>query len=275
MKKFAVAAVATFLLVAGFLAHSQGAGLTKIASAWFLSGMVDESPIGSVTPSTGAFTNITGPLGQTTQDPAWSSQLMSNGGILNVTQGGYILWNIHGQGDMDFVDNFGLGLGGFGWFASTTTAPGTALMTLGADGQLDAIGGYLGNLTGNASTATALAASPTNCGSNGIASGIAANGNAICNTSIPLTQSVVVTSGICTTSGTAFSSCETTVSWPAAFPDVQYAATCSVGAATALGLTGTWIASKTTTTIQVFIQNGDADAANAISVNEIDCIGRE
>lgn len=283
MKKFAVAAMAAFLLFAAFLAHSQGAGLTKIASAWFLSGMVDESPIGSVTPSTGAFTtlsgtNINGPLGQTTQNFVSASRLMSNGSTLSAVQGGYELWDINGAGDMDFVDNFGLGTGGFRWYLSTTTTPGGAIMTLNNAGQLAATS-FLGSLIGNASTASALAATPTNCGTTATSSpaaGISANGNAICNTSAPVIQRINITS-VCTTAGVAFASCGNTFSWPTPFATINYSITCTVGTPSAISsgsaLTATYFQNKTTSGAEVFLQNGDADAAIALTATEIDCIG--
>lgn len=59
------------------------------------------------------------------------------------TQGGYIAWNqTASNGEMDFVNNIGGGIGGFNWY-NTTTSAGTALttlMTLSQTGQLAVIG---------------------------------------------------------------------------------------------------------------------------------------
>jgi hypothetical protein len=76
---------------------------TKIRAAWIQASLIDSTPIGSNTPSTGAFTSASASIG------------------------------------------------------------------------------FTGSLTGNASTATALAATPTSCGTNGIATGISANGNCVAN----------------------------------------------------------------------------------------------
>jgi len=46
--------------------------------------------------------------------------------------------------------------------------------------RISATGGFTGNLTGNASTATALAANPTDCSANQFANAIAASGNLTC-----------------------------------------------------------------------------------------------
>lgn len=275
MKKIAAASGVAFLLLAAIFVGAQGAGLTKIESSWLRASMVDSSPIGSVAPSTGAFTTVS------------ASSLMSNGSTVGAAQGGYVLWNITtGTGEMDFVDNQGLGVGGFGWFNTSTGTPGDALMFLDDTGLLTAkigfhgsltgnvTGNVTGNLTGNASTASALASTPSNCGQGVNAIGVNANGNAICSTH--LTQSALITS-VCTTPAQAFASCGNSFTWPSPFGDASYAITCTVATPTPLNsgsaLTATYIENRTAAGAEVFIQNGDADAAIALTATEIDCIG--
>jgi hypothetical protein len=86
-------------------------------------------------------------------------------------------------------------------------------------------------------------------------------------------ETKIISSGICTVANSAYASCGTAFTWPTAFADTNYALTCTTNAATALGLTAVWWESKATTGATVYIQNGDASAANPISVTEIDCIG--
>ena len=83
-----------------------------------------------------------------------------------------------------------------------------------------------------------------------------------------------ILTGICTTpSGVAFGSCSNTLTWQTPFADANYALTCTASTPSALGLTAIWWEDKTATGAQIFIQNGDASAANPISVAEIDCNG--
>lgn len=90
---------------------------------------------------------------------------------------------------------------------------------------------------------------------------------------IPTIQSVIVNSGTCTTGTAGFASCSITISWPAPFVDNHYTVVCTPEQPTAVGLTATWITNKTANNFQYFIQNGDANGANAVSLSEIDCVG--
>jgi hypothetical protein len=91
-------------------------------------------------------------------------------------------------------------------------------------------------------------------------------------TAIPKIQGLIINSGICTTGGAAWNSCTISASWPTAFADALYAMTCTPSGATALAETNLWFSAKTASGFSLSIQNGDTDASNAISVNEIDCI---
>lgn len=152
-----------------------------ITNSSVMGSTVDSSPIGSATPSTGMFTGVG----------------VNNYSQSTASQGGYIQWNHAATGETDFVNNRGAGAGGFQWF-NTTGVPGSPLMTLNSAGTLSAVGGFSGNLSGNASTATnanyatsAASASyssatgqfntaPLACGANAPAYGIQVNGNALC-----------------------------------------------------------------------------------------------
>jgi hypothetical protein len=90
------------------------------------------------------------------------------------------------------------------------------------------------------------------------------------------TEVAIITS-VCTTSATAFSSCGNTFSWPTAFADTNYSITCTVGSPTTTSggsaLTATYFTSKTASGAEVFLQNGDASIALALTAAEIDCHG--
>jgi hypothetical protein len=90
---------------------------------------------------------------------------------------------------------------------------------------------------------------------------------------IPTIQSVIVNSGICTTGTAGFASCSITILWPTPFVDNRYTVVCTPEQPTAVGLTATWVTNKTANNFQYFIQNGDANGANAVSLSEIDCVG--
>jgi hypothetical protein len=90
---------------------------------------------------------------------------------------------------------------------------------------------------------------------------------------IPTIQSVIVNSGICTTGSAGFANCSITISWPTPFVDNHYTVACTPEQPTAVGLTATWVTNKTANNFQYFIQNGDANGANALSLSEIDCVG--
>ncbi|HEV2275630.1 MAG TPA: hypothetical protein VGR96_15770, partial [Acidobacteriaceae bacterium] len=94
--------------------------------------------------------------------------------------------------------------------------------------------------------------------------------------SVPVIQSLLITSGICsTTSGSAFSQCTFgPVSWPSGgFADSNYAVTCQGMSPPTPGVTGLFVSNKTASGINLTIQNGDANGAIAATFTEIDCVG--
>jgi hypothetical protein len=95
--------------------------------------------------------------------------------------------------------------------------------------------------------------------------------------SLPVQQTAVINSGICTTANTAFAQCSFTVNWPNAslFPNGNYGVQCQpVGLPTGGGvITGIFATNKTATTVELTLQNGDGSGAGSATVAEIDCHG--
>lgn len=80
----------------------------------------------------------------------------------------------------DLVLNYGL-TAATGTYSGLITATGGFISQASSTVEtLEAMGGFTGALTGNADTATALAADPTDCSSNEFANAIAASGNLTC-----------------------------------------------------------------------------------------------
>jgi hypothetical protein len=94
-------------------------------------------------------------------------------------------------------------------------------------------------------------------------------------TSIPVIKPLVITSGICTTGTSAWSTCNFTVTWPSSFADNNYALTCTAsgGVGSSAALTGVFATNKTATTFEIILQNGGSGGAGATTTNEIDCLG--
>lgn len=156
-------------------------GLTKVTSALIqhsqiVSSTIDSTPIGSTAPAAGQFTSV-----------------HANGAANNPDQGAYLGWNMFtgSLGESDFVNRQGNGAGGYYWLNFTSAGQLTVPMAVDAAGNLTVAssisaprftGNVTGTLTGNASTATALANSPSQCsaGSGTYPVGIQANGNANC-----------------------------------------------------------------------------------------------
>lgn len=92
---------------------------------------------------------------------------------------------------------------------------------------------------------------------------------------IPTVQALKITSGICTTGASAFSSCHWTQSWPSNWGTTNYAVTCTSGngQGTNAVLLGLNIENRTDTTFDIYLQNADASGAGATTVNEVNCIG--
>lgn len=101
------------------------------------------------------------------------------------------------------------------------TTPAAAWFTTSS-----ASAGYTGNLTGNASTATALAATPAQCASGSTSTGITANGTANCSPGVfgssrSVANFATCNSGLSSTDG----ACTGSVSWSPAFADTSYVVT--------------------------------------------------
>ena len=146
-------------------------------------------------------------------------------------------------------------------------------ITLGTTNVL--LGGTIASASGfNSATSTALAATPTQCTAGDYSTGIAANGNANC-TALPAsfqTQTMIITSGICTTGTTSYAQCSFSETWPTAFTTTP-AVTC-MGASTMTGtITQVWATSVTTSGYTVNLQNGTSNGAAASTFAQVDCIG--
>jgi hypothetical protein len=139
------------------------------------------------------------------------------------SQGAYINWNLTvGGGETDFVNNRGGGAGGFHWYnALSNGTVGAPIMTLDQSGVLTPAGGLLGN----AATATQFAGSPTQCPVGSVLTGIQQNGNANC-TSFGASTQYASTTSVCTTGGSSYDTCPSSVTWPAAFASNSYTAAC-------------------------------------------------
>jgi hypothetical protein len=201
MKNRIVAASgAAFLLLAvlfvpAFKSSASVAYITLL-NTWIQNGKIDNSPVGSMTPSTGAFTTVS----------AGTSYI---GSTAFGAQGAYLAWNqgsgSGSSGGTNFVNNKGLGTGGFQWYNTSTSSIGTLLLTLDQGGNLNASGdiysntagtsgsgtfhgsltgnvngNLTGSVTGNATTATYLAtAIPGQCPGGQAPIGIDHSGNAL------------------------------------------------------------------------------------------------
>lgn len=238
------------------------------------------------------------------QVPVIASYLHWNNAASLTTQGGYTEWNYASVGETDFDNVQGSGVGGYRWYNTTAH---TLLMLLDQAGNLtvNVIGNVTGNVsgsagsvpysgltgsvptwnqstTGNAATATALAAAGSNCGSGGIAYGVDVSGNALCNPSTYKIQSMYITSGLCTTAGSE-TYCTAPSSgffnWPAAFSDSTYVVNCNyvgqpTGTGSHPGLYGPYIVGQTAAGIQVELQAGSNSAGGNNSVGGLYCIAQ-
>jgi hypothetical protein len=92
---------------------------------------------------------------------------------------------------------------------------------------------------------------------------------------IPKIEPLVITSGICSTGSSAFSSCTFNATWSTAFADGNYSVVCGSGPGqgTNAVLLGVFASNKTGSGFQITLQNADASGAGSTTTNEIDCIG--
>jgi hypothetical protein len=135
------------------------------------------------------------PIGSNSRSSVSATWMLLTSAPLNPTLGNSmgLGWNATGLGEVDFVDDYGTGSGGFSWYmtggSGTSHAWDSAspIMKLDRSGNLTATkfigsvsGNVIGNVSGNSTTASAFANSPANCASTTPATGIQANGNANC-----------------------------------------------------------------------------------------------
>lgn len=272
------------------LAWFAAAALTPLTSVAIRNSTIDSSPVGSSAPSTGRFNTL---------------GVVSNFGTsVGTTQGQYFAFNTAaGTGESDFINQRGAGPGGFNWYNATNTgAIGSPLMTLAPSGVLTTSAGFTttgglvaptasigtdfgnlsgnvtgnvtgnlsgtvtGNLVGNASTATALAANPSDCPTGQAASGINAAG-------VPTCVYVAHTGNgsNCTTGGSSFSTCTSTVTWETPFPDNNYRFSCTIVTPSDPRAAISGISSKSAATANVTMTTL---GSVAISFSGLDCIAQ-
>jgi hypothetical protein len=174
-------------------------GLTTTTGQHIIDSVIDATPIGSTTPSTGTFTTLNASTTKVNSSLPATAPLNSN----------MIGWNSNLAGDADYLNDSGTGPGGFYWYYTNSArnhswSASSPLMSLWSNGQLNttggfstassvsASGGFYGNLSGNATSATSanyassagsanvLNSPVNNCAPNVPATGIQTNGNANC-----------------------------------------------------------------------------------------------
>lgn len=152
-----------------------------------------------------------------------------------------------------------------------STSPSTGVFTTLTAASLN--GPLNGNATSanTATTATQLAATPTNCGSTTPAYGISANGNALCTTSSSTYKlQFGTTTSTCTTGSSSYDSCPTTVFWPSNFADTNYVAVCFGGNPNNPRAA---LPSWSSKAIGSIIANTVTEGSVGVRYSEIDCIG--
>lgn len=235
------------------------------------------------------------------QVPIIASYLHFNQAASLGSQGGYLGWNQEAIGETDFMNMQGTGVGGFCWFNTVTP---NLLGCLDFNGKLTTSGGFSGNLTGtvtgslignvsgNASTASLATLATTATTADGLngtlnqcsngATGIANNGDAICVATALQVESLTITTGICTTTNTAYALCGPIgpYSWPTAFADSNYAVTCtpavptSTSGGSTVGTIQVYIENISASTVSLELQNGSGNGAGANTVGTIFCTAK-
>jgi hypothetical protein len=301
-KKFGIPAWVTVCLF--FSAPMLVASVAYSGMSIFNS-VINSTPIGMSTPAAGNFTAVTASIVTAGSVQANGSPTFPLG-----TQGAYLGWSHNGLGEADFFAQNGTGVGGFAWF---NTAAATQLMSLNQMGILTVAtvdanlnGNVTGNLVGNgtgtwngpvngnassatvaastsgnsatatlAASATQLAATPTNCGSGVSAFGIAANGNALCNSSTALSQAAIITSGICTTASAGANCTIGPISWSKSFADTNYALSCTAAPPGGDLAVYVFAQNKTVSNFELVLVQGQGNSASSSGVTtpEIDCTG--
>jgi len=271
MKNKAVALVAAFFMLGSLLfapVRKVAANTyTKIVSVWILNSVIDSTPIGQTTPSSGAFSSFwvgnnaldSLPINVATTTPPsrrgitlgvdptgdvtfWVSSLETSPGFFfkdsylntlfaSITSAGFIgplTGNVTGNLTGNVAGNLNGTVG-----ASTPAS--------GAFTSLSASSGYTGNvtgaLTGNASTATQFASTPANCAAGSSPTGIGISGTAQnCNPTLYGTSRILANQAGCTPSTSTDSFCTGSFSFTA-FADAGYVITNTVNESTGAFLT--------------------------------------
>jgi hypothetical protein len=86
-------------------------------------------------------------------------------------------------------------------------------------------------------------------------------------------EPIIITSGICSTSGSAYASCNFTVTWPVPFADNLYSLQCTPSTPTSGAVITLYASNETATTFEITIQNGTSGGAVVTTTNQIDCTG--
>lgn len=239
------------------------------------------------------------PIGNSSASSVRSSYLASLGTAPNpaLTNSSMVGWNASGgNGETDFVNDYGTGAGGFDWYAtgtSTSHSWGSApLMILSKTGGLavastilspstitaglfsgplsgnvtgNVSGNVTGSLAGNASTASAFNHTPASCGTMQAMVGISATGAPTC---VPIVQSASGPGGV--TGSGSFSTTSSLVTLNPGYGDTGYQAACTLSGPSD-PRASIWGITKTATQITVLVTtNGSA----AISYAGVDCMAK-
>lgn len=251
--------VMTFNATPVFNTGFTAGGPVTLGFGGSLAGTFSGSPIFSGAPSfSGGFTATTGIFsGQITSTLATgtapfvvtSTTLVPN---LNVAQLGGCTWAIP----------CALGSTTPNTVAATTVNASTSLTVNGSTPQTGVQGTDTKLLS--AGTMTGTGASLCTDGNGGATtSGCAATG---------FTQiEVAKSTSICTTPGGSYANCSTSISWPSAFADSNYMATCNGINATQFPVIMSL--AKSPSAVTVTISNGTANGAQLSTYAEVDCIG--
>lgn len=211
----------------------------------------------------------------------WTPGTFTSGSWLGANQNG------GSNGEFDFINLYPSGsLGGFAWFSQNNSSL-HQIMGLSQSGTLT-----VSQLAGNAATATlatnathattagALSGTPTQCPTG--ATGIAANGNANCISTTYDVQSLIITTGICTTSNSAYSLCGPIgpYNWPHAFADGSYSVSCSAAVPTSttggstVGTLQVYLEAINAGAVSLELQNGSGNGAGANTTGLINCLAQ-
>lgn len=249
---------------------------------------LDNTVIGGTSAAAGNFSNVIANAIGTNSIVVGGTR---SGGYAGAS-GGFLAFNQAGAGDMDFVATNGGSSPSFYWYYLLGTNIFPEMWLDQSAAALHVPGGFVGNLTGNASsstvsssttgnaaTATQFASTPSNCGNGNPAYGVGVNGNALCPSTYKV-QSAILTSGICTTNNTAYSTCgPITLNWTSAFIDANYGVSCntnvpsSTTGGSTIGTLSIYIYARNTSNVQVELQNGASSGAGANTASFISCTG--